>query len=68
MGMAGWGLDKEQLGGSGVLPAYPNRPTVLARLAEAWRILAYPPPSAQLPTRRIASAKVSPKRGVAQPG
>jgi hypothetical protein len=34
--MAGWGLDKEQLGGSRLLPAYPPRLT----LAEARRILA----------------------------
>jgi hypothetical protein len=66
--VAGWGLDKEQLGGSRLLPAYPKRPSLTERLAEAWRILAYPPPSAQLPNRRPVSAPVSGKRGVAQLG
>jgi hypothetical protein len=66
MGMAGWGLDKELLGGSGVLPAYPARPSLTERFAEAWRILTYVSPSSQLPERH--SASVSAKRGVAQPG
>ena len=51
MGMAGWGLDKELLGGSGVLPAYPARPSLTERMVEAWRILTYTPPAAQLPER-----------------
>lgn len=65
MGMAGWGLDKELLGGSGVLPAYPDRPSLRARVAEAWRILAYAPPAAQLPRREPAAPR---KRRVPQLG
>ncbi len=56
MGMAGWGLDKELLGGSGVLPAYPARPTLGMRLAEAWRIMTYTPPARQLPERKSPPA------------
>ena len=44
--MAGWGLDNGQLGGSGVLPAYPFRPSLAARIAEAWRVLWAPRPAA----------------------
>jgi hypothetical protein len=60
--MAGWGLDKELLGGSGVLPAYPTRPSFPARLAEAWRILAYRRPLDQLPAPRPVVASVSSSR------
>jgi len=57
--MAGWGLDKELLGGSGVLPAYPARPSLAERMAEAWRILTYTPPASQLPPREHAAAHAS---------
>ena len=64
--MAGWGLDEELLGGSGVLPAYPRRPPLSARLAEAWRILVTPSPASQLPARRAVAVK--PTQRLAQPG
>jgi hypothetical protein len=68
MSMAGWGLDKEVLGGSGVPPAYPQRPSLAARLAEAWRILAYRPALDRLPEPRPVVASVSQKQRIAQPG
>lgn len=54
--MAGWGLDKELLGGSGVLPAYPARPSFAERLVEAWRILTYTPRTPRLPQREHAAS------------
>jgi hypothetical protein len=67
--MAGWGLDKEQLGGSRLLPAYPTRPTLRARLAEGLRILMYRPrPLEQLPEPMPLGETVAPGRRLAQLG